>query len=69
MYQCIFFTKGIFFCIRYLFLSLENKSKNKDLALFIYGLRSLPFYPELKSKTIELNPNYSNLTNDIKTYL
>ena len=49
--------------------SYINKSKNKDLALFIYGLKNLPFYAELKSKTIELNSSYSSLTSDLKTYL
>lgn len=49
--------------------SYINKSKNKDLALFIYGLKNLPFYAELKSKTIELNSSYSSITSDLKTYL
>jgi hypothetical protein len=48
--------------------SYINLSGNKDLELFIYGLKSFPFYRELKEKTIELNSNYYTLTNDLKIY-
>jgi hypothetical protein len=48
--------------------SYINLSGNKDLELFIYGLKNFPFYRELKEKTIELNPNYYSLTNDLKLY-
>lgn len=48
--------------------SYLNLSGNKDLELFIYGLKNFPFYLELKEKTIELNPNYYTLTNDLKLY-
>ena len=49
--------------------SYINLSENKDLALFIFGLKNFPFYSELKVKTIELNTNYYSLTNDQKQYL
>ena len=45
-----------------------NSSENKDLALFIFGLKNFPFYSELKAKTIDLIPSYHNLTNDQKHY-
>lgn len=48
--------------------SYINSSGNKDLSLFIYGLKNFPFYSELKEKTIALQPNYYSLTNDQKQY-
>lgn len=48
--------------------SYINSSGNKDLSLFIYGLKNFPFYSELKEKTIALQSNYYTLTTDQKQY-
>lgn len=48
--------------------SYINLSGNKDLKLFIYGLKNFSFYPELKEITIALSPNYYTLTNDLKIH-
>lgn len=48
--------------------SYINTTGNKDLEIFIYGLKNFPFYSELKAKTIELFPDYYTQTNDLKVH-
>ncbi|RTL11062.1 MAG: DUF4301 family protein [Flavobacteriaceae bacterium] len=49
--------------------SYINKQNAKDISIFIFGLKNFPFYRELKEKTIQLYPNYYDLSSDIKYYI
>lgn len=49
--------------------SYINKKNNKDLSLFIYGLKNFPFYIELKERTLKLHPDYYSFSTDKKQYL
>ena len=48
--------------------SYVNLNKDKDLNLFIVGLRSFPFYNELKEKTKALFTDYPSYNADQKVY-
>ena len=48
--------------------SYINLNKERDLSLFIVGLRSFPFYNELKEKTKAIYTDYSNFNADKKVY-
>ena len=48
--------------------SYVNLNKDKDLSLFIVGLRSFPFYNELKDKTKAIFPDYSKYNSDQKVH-
>lgn len=48
--------------------SYVNLNKERDLSLFIVGLRSFPFYDELKEKTKKLFTDYINYNSDQKIY-
>ena len=48
--------------------SYVNLNKDKDLSLFIVGLRSFPFYNELKEKTKAIFTDYPNYNSDQKVY-
>jgi hypothetical protein len=48
--------------------SYINLNKDKDLSLFIVGLRSFPFYNELKEKTKLIFTDYPNYNTDQKVY-
>lgn len=48
--------------------SYVNLNKDKDLNLFIVGLRSFPFYHELKEKTKALFTDYPSYNSDQKVY-
>lgn len=48
--------------------SYVNLNKDKDLSLFIVGLRSFPFYNQLKEKTKTIFTDYSNYNSDQKVY-
>jgi len=48
--------------------SYINASGNKDLSIFIFSLKSFPFYIELKQKTLELYPDYYSFNLDKKQY-
>ena len=48
--------------------SYVNINKDKDLSLFIVGLRSFPFYNELKEKTKSLFTDYPTFNSDQKVY-
>ena len=48
--------------------SYINKKNAKDLSIFIFGLKNLPFFKELKQKTIYLYSNYYSLSSDAKYY-
>ena len=48
--------------------SYVNINKDKDLSLFIVGLRNFPFYNELKEKTKTLFQEYPNYNSDQKVY-
>jgi hypothetical protein len=48
--------------------SYINKNGNKDLSLFIYGLKNFPFYIELKERTLKLYPDYYSFTTDKKQF-
>ncbi len=49
--------------------SYINLKKDKDLSLFIVGLRSFPFYNELKEKTKALFKDYPTYNSDQKVYV
>lgn len=46
-----------------------NKKNAKDLSIFVFGLKNLPFYEILKSKTIALYPDFYSFSNDKKQYV
>ena len=48
--------------------SYVNLKKEKDISLFIVGLRSFPFYNELKEKTKTLFKDYPTYNSDQKVY-
>ncbi|WP_396181304.1 DUF4301 family protein [Flavobacterium sp.] len=48
--------------------SYVNLNKERDLSLFIVGLRSFPFYDELKEKTKKTFTDYANYNSDQKIY-
>jgi hypothetical protein len=48
--------------------SYVNLNTDKDISLFIVGLRSFPFYNELKDKTKEIFTDYSTYNTDQKVY-
>lgn len=45
-----------------------NRKNAKDLSIFLAGLKSFPFYDMVKSKTLELYPNYKDYERDQKDY-
>jgi len=49
--------------------SYINKCKAKDLSIFIIGLKKFPFYQKLKTKTIELHPDYASCVVNKKHFL
>ncbi|MES2812893.1 MAG: DUF4301 family protein [Bacteroidota bacterium] len=48
--------------------SYVNKYNDTNLSVFIVGIRNFPFYIELKEKTKELFPEYSNFSVDKKVH-
>jgi hypothetical protein len=48
--------------------SYVNLNKERELSLFIVGLRSFPFYNELKEKTKTIYIDYPNYNTDQKVY-
>jgi hypothetical protein len=48
--------------------SYINLNKERDLSLFIVGLRGFPFYDELKEKTKKIFTDYPNYNSDQKIY-
>ncbi|WP_353169450.1 DUF4301 family protein [Flavobacterium sp.] len=48
--------------------SYVNLNKERDVSLFIVGLRSFPFYNELKEKTKTIYTDYPNYNTDQKVY-
>jgi hypothetical protein len=48
--------------------SYVNLNKERELSLFIVGLRSFPFYNELKEKTKTIFTDYPNYNSDQKVY-
>lgn len=48
--------------------SYINRTGNKDLSIFILGIKNFPFYQELKSKTISIYPQYYTFSVDKKQY-
>lgn len=46
-----------------------NKTKSKDLSVFLVGLKNFPFYEALKEKTKQIYPNYLQVDKDVKDYL
>lgn len=48
--------------------SYVNLKKDKDLSLFIVGLRSFPFYNELKEKTKAIYTDYASYNSDQKVF-
>jgi len=48
--------------------SYINLNKERDLSLFIVGLRSFPFYNELKEKTKAIYTDYPNYNTNKKVY-
>ena len=49
--------------------SYINHKKCTELSVFLVGLKSFPFYPELKQKTIEVYPNYFEKEREVRNYL
>lgn len=49
--------------------SYINHKKCAELSVFLVGLKSFPFYPPLKQKTIELYPNYFEKEREERNYL
>ena len=48
--------------------SYVNLNKDKDLSLFIVGIRNFPFYKELKEKTKAVFTDYPSYNSDQKVY-
>ena len=49
--------------------SYINHKKCTELSVFLVGLKSFPFYTELKQKTIEIYPNYFEKEREERNYL
>jgi hypothetical protein len=49
--------------------SYINHNKCAELSVFLVGLKSFPFYQDLKLKTIEIYPNYFEKERDERNYL
>lgn len=49
--------------------SYINYKKCAELSVFLVGLKSFPFYQELKQKTIEIYPNYFEKEREERNYL
>lgn len=48
--------------------SYINRTENKDLSIFILGIKNFPFYQKLKSKTVSIYPDYYTFPTDKKQY-
>jgi hypothetical protein len=48
--------------------SYINHKKCPNLSIFLVGLKSFPFYKELKQKTIEIYPDYFTKEKEIRSY-
>jgi len=49
--------------------SYINHRNDSELAVFIVGVKNLPFYKQVKEKTISLYPDFYTFENDIRNYL
>ena len=45
-----------------------NRTKCANLSVFLVGLKSFPFYQELKQKTIEIYPDYYSKEKEVRSY-
>ena len=48
--------------------SYINQKKCTNLSIFLVGLKSFPFYQELKQKAIEIYPDYLTKEKDLRSY-
>ena len=49
--------------------SYINRTKNKDLSMFLVGLEKFPFYNEVINKVTQLKPEYNSLSTNEQSLL